>query len=238
MIKVFVIHVRGAIKREEHIKQELAKFNIDFEFILDGNKEDISTNQLNTYFSGDMYEVSAKTSCAIKHILAYEKIVEHDLDKALIFEDDILLRANFNEVLNTILEEIEREKLTNYFISLENSNHAYVNKSEIIQGKTLYKKVMGRCAGAYIVDYACAHSMLEEIRNHKCDQAIDWFHNTLSEKQKINMYWSHPFIAEQGSHNGTIPSLIDNKKTGLFRKMVYFFQREIKSRQEIPSKNR
>ncbi len=230
MLNTFIIHVKGAHKREKHIKTQLQKFNLSSEFILDGNKKSITETILDTYFKDEMHKVSAQTSCALKHILAYKRVIEKNLNQALILEDDIILQHNFNEVIEHIINEIKEKRLTNYFISLENSNHDYIKKSEVVEGQTLYKKERGRCAGAYLIDSECAKNMLLQINENRCSLPIDWFHNDLSELQKINIYWSHPYIAVQGSHNGSLPSLIDNKKTGWFRKIVYFFQGKIKSR--------
>lgn len=229
-IQVFVIHVRGALQREKHIKKELSKFNIKYDFILDGNKEDITNDQLNHYFAENFREISAKTSCSLKHILACEEVVKRNLDRALIFEDDIILKPNFNTVLEGILKELDQEKMSNYLVSLENSNHYYVKKSEAVEGKYLYKKDFGRCAGAYIIDREFAKTFMQSIDSDKCHCIIDWYHNHLADKNKIAIYWSYPHIAEQGSHNGSIQSLIDNKKTGYFRRFVYFAQRLIKSK--------
>jgi len=229
-IKVFVIHVRGQKDREDHIRKELGKFNLDFEFILDGNKEDITPEYLDKYFADPYKVVTAGVSCSLKHILAVEAVYERKLKYALIFEDDIFLKPNFIAVFENIMKEVEQLKLSNFIISLENSNHTYVPKKEIIEGQFLYKKPQGRCAGAYIVDYEFAKSFMNSIDTDKCHCIIDWYHNHLSDNDKINIYWSHPHIAEQGSHNGSIQSLLDAKKTGWFRKIVYYFQGVIKSR--------
>lgn len=230
-LNVFVIHVRGAIEREENIRHELKKHNLSFEFILDGNKEDITTGILNQYFSGQMHEKSARTSCAIKHIFAYQKIIDKKIPYALIFEDDIELKKNFRDVIQKIQKEYQARNLSNFIISLENSGHNYVKKQELVKGQILYKKKHGRCAGAYIIDNLCAQNMLDIIKNDKCSLPIDWFHNAISEENKINIYWSFPHIAVQGSHNGKIASLIDNKPKGWFRSFLYYCQTLIKSKQ-------
>lgn len=225
MIKVYVIHVKGAKTREKHIRKEMQRFNIDFEFVLDGNKESITPLQLNTYFAGEMHEISARTSCAIKHIFAYEKMVKNNDEQALIFEDDIVLKKQFNTVLPAILNEIKTKNLSNYIISLENSGHNYVKKREIIAGQYLYQKDKGRCAGAYIIDKKGASNLLQKLYTEKCDLPIDWFHNKTIKEKQIQSLWAHPYLAEQGSHNGKIKSLLDDKKYGWFKRFVYFFQR-------------
>lgn len=231
-LKIYVIHVRGEKEREKHMRQELEKFKLEAEFMLDGNKEDITPQTLTQYFTGSMHEVSGKVSCALKHIKVYESIISNKIEQALIFEDDIILKSNFESTLHDVLEEIKERQLSNYFISLENSNHGYIKKHEREAGKHLYEKKQGRCAGAYLIDYQCAQSLIQEIKYNKCGEAIDWFHNQLLEQQKITIYWAHPYLAEQGSHNGSFKSLIDNKPSGWFRKMVYYFQRVIKSKRK------
>lgn len=229
-LKIFIIHVKGSSERKKHILKELKKFNLNAEFILDGNKEDLTDERLEKYFSDEMHEVTGQTSCALKHIFAYEKTIEQTAQQILIFEDDIILKSNFKEVINLIFNEIKKRKLSNYLISLENTNHNYIKKSELIENQLLYKKVNGRCTGAYLIDYKCAKNMLSDIYKNRCNKAIDWFHNSMSSNNNIDIYWSYPHIAEQASHSGKMPSLIDNKKTGLFRNIVYFLQGVIKSR--------
>lgn len=229
-LKIFIIHVDGATERYNHIKNELKKFNFDAEFVLDGNKEAINEERLNKYFINIMHSVTGQTSCALKHILAYEKAIEQSAQQILILEDDIILKPNFKEIIRLIFNEIEKRKLSNYLISLENTNHNYIQKSEVINNQILYKKEKSRCAGAYLIDINCATSIVSDIYANKCGEPIDWFHNTMSKDNKINVYWSYPHIAEQASHNGRMASLIDVKKVGLFRRVIYFFQGEIKKR--------
>ena len=66
-----------------------------------------------------------------------------------------------------------------FLISLEESNLKYVRKSERKEDSLLYKKPIGRMAGAYLMDTICAQALINEIENNKCNLAIDWFHNCL-----------------------------------------------------------
>jgi glycosyl transferase family 25 len=159
-LQIFVIHVKGDKQRAEHINNELSKFNLEAEFILDGNIEDITEQRLDKYFDGKMHTISATTSCSLKHIIAYEQILKRNIDKVLIFEDDIILKSNFIQIIEQILLEIENRGLANYIVSLENTNHAYIKKNELINNQILYKKETSRCAGAYLIDY--------EGKKHNC----------------------------------------------------------------------
>ena len=52
---------------------------------------------------------------------------------------------------------------------------------------------------------------------------IDWFHNECVENDVLDMYWSQPTITVQGSLDGSLPSLIDQKKQGNFEALPLKF---------------
>lgn len=224
-VKTYVIHVKGAVERERHIKKELAKHKIPFEFMLDGNVENITNEQLERYFDGEMKRKIPPTSCALKHILVYEKIIAENIPKALIFEDDIELFDSFSTIFSASLLEIKNQNLENYIISYENSTLQYVKQSEIISNQVLYKKDYSRCAGAYMIDIKAAKKIIQHIYHQKCNKPIDWVHHELIVNKTLNVYWSHPPIAEQKSHNGKMQSLIDHKRNGFFRRISFFLQK-------------
>ena len=59
---------------------------------------------------------------------------------------------------------------------------------------------------------------------------MDWFHNEISDKGLIKIYWCHPAIAEQQSHNGKIQSLLDEKKQGRYYRLKYFLEKMYKKK--------
>jgi predicted glutamine amidotransferase len=47
----------------------------------------------------------------------------------------------------------------------------------------------------------------------------------LADKGLLEIYWCHPAIMEQQSHNGKLPSLLDGKKHGILRRISYASQK-------------
>ena len=234
-IDVFVIHVSTDTVREKHILEQLKNKNLRVHFVNKGDKSDLDSNILNNYFSGQMKVVSAATSCAYKHILAYEAIEAQKIDLAIIFEDDICLYTPFESIVEKIVQEIDERNLTNYIISLEDSGLKFIKRSETQNGLELYKKQYGRNAGAYIIDQTCAQTLVKQINLHKCDRPIDWQHNFFSDLGAINIYWTKNAACEQGTFNGSFASKIGtNKFNGLhrlfyqiqkaYKKVVYWFR--------------
>ena len=223
--KVYVLHVKkGYDKRLVSIKKQFSYCNIDFELITDGDMEDISQERLDRYFLGKMHTVMPGSSCALKHFLVYENMLKNKISNALIFEDDIILARSFNQVFNQTINEANlrsdiNEKLL--FVSYENSTFKYIEKSKRVPGQLLYQGTTTRCTGAYLITDKIASVFLNKVGTDKCDSPIDWFHNKVLEEQKIPIYWCHPPLAEQGSHNGLFRSGIDQKKSGHFRKLTW-----------------
>ena len=66
-----------------------------------------------------------------------------------------------------------------------------------------------------------AEELYEEIDN----KIIDWYHNELISAIQLQHYWCHPPVVEQGSHNGRIQSMIDDKKYGYIRQFTWKISR-------------
>jgi len=219
-MKTYIINVSTNEVRRNHMLNLISQNHCltNSLFIHKGDLNSINNEVLNKYFGGELKTLSPAVSCAYKHILAYSEFINDvNTDYALILEDDIFFYQNFSEKIEKIIDEIKLNKIENFIISLEDSNLKYVKGSEIKKNKTLYKKSAGRMAGAYLIDKVAAKNMINEIENNKCNLAIDWFHNYCSDNNLLDIYWAHPALAIQGSLNGKIKSLIDNKQFGLIK---------------------
>lgn len=231
-VKVFVLHVKNGFEnRKVSIERELAKHKIEFEYMLDGDIEDLTEDILSKYFAENLRTKNVVSSCASKHLLIYEKMINEHLPNALVFEDDIFLSDNFNQVFNQTLTELNTRidiKPELGFISYENYDSRIIPNSELIKGQLLYKRDSGRCTGAYFINHQGAKIMLDFSLTNKLSTGIDWQHNKVFEAGKLTCYWCHPPIAEQGSHNGTFDSAIESRKAGLFRRFRWLLKKYLK----------
>lgn len=211
---VFVLHVKkGYEERKKFMEDQFQKHEIPFEYMLDGDLTDLTPDIIEKYFAGEMDNIQKPaTSCAFKHLLVYEQILQRKIDYALIFEDDVQLSDNFNQLFNESLKEIKQIE-DGFFVSYEDTTLEFVPKEQLEKGKLLYPATRGRCAGAYLIDYQTAKIIMDYVNKHKCHLPIDWMHNFLvEEKQLFSIYWCHPTIAQQGSHTGKFTSGLSKKK--------------------------
>lgn len=211
-IMTYVVHVRGNAERFDHMQKLLATIGLPHEYILDGNKEDLTESTLEASFCGDLKRSSAATSCVHKHLLACRRVVASGLQRALILEDDIMTLPPYSAIFPQCLAEMKVRGLVNCIISLENSGHNFVKRSDRTSGTLLYPQKHGRCAGAYIIDAAGAQTLLDYVQKHKIGTAIDTYHNRLLQENRIACYWLEPPVFEQASNSGRMMSLLEEHK--------------------------
>ncbi|HOY11752.1 MAG TPA: glycosyltransferase family 25 protein [Saprospiraceae bacterium] len=227
---VYIIHaINGYEAHEARIRSLFPRFGLSFKFITQGDPSLFSESILEKYFVSDIKEVLSPgvLSCTLNHILAYEELVKSGLPMALIFENDPYFLSNFEYNLQKVL----KEAITlppGFIISLENSTLRFPSYWQKRKEKYLYLADNGRMAGAYLIDLKAAQNALNDLRQNKCKQVIDWWHNELINRGVVKMYWAHPPLTEQGSHNGLLHAGISSKKSGIIRQLKWKIQKVFK----------
>lgn len=216
--KTFVLHVKkGFEERGKHIESMLGSMGIDFEYILDGDMDDITPETISRYFTGkQMGGRSPHTSCALKHIIAYEKIIRSGIGGALILEDDIYLSSNFTVIFSKSMEELENRTVTGRcptIISYEDTRQRFVPRSRRKKDVVLYDGDRDRMTGAYYINREAAEIIVSHAIKKKIDCPIDILHNKLLKANQLSYLWCQPTIASQGSANGRYRSGIDTDKS-------------------------
>ena len=132
-MKAYCIHPSDDQVREEFMRKSVAGHDIQLEFVLEGDMKDLSDDVLNTYFEGGMCKVHPITSCTYKHFLAYRALLNSGDKVAMVLENDIEFYPNYDSVMDGVLREISERNLSNFLISLEDSQMRYIPKSKRIK---------------------------------------------------------------------------------------------------------
>ena len=231
-IKTYVIHAKqGYEYHGERVEKLFKKERISFEFVTEGAPSNFSESLLSKYFVPNILSKYSKggISCTLNHFLALEKFICSKETLALIFENDPFFIGDFWKKLNRILPEIEKLD-DGFIISLENTTLTFPGYRQTNKNQYLYPATRGRMAGAYLIDKSGAEKILKNLKSNKCAFIIDWFHNDLIEKGIINMYWAHPPLVEQGSHNGCLSSTISSKKKSRYRRIAWITRKFIRQK--------
>ncbi len=229
-VGIYVIHAKqGYEVHEKRIKTLFQKHNLDYELITDGDPSLFPTLTLTDYFTPESISTMRPgvLSCTLNHIFAYSRIVANKNKFGIVFENDPCFIGNFEKKIARVFKEAELLE-PKYIISLENTTQKFPSFWDVKRGKVLYQASRSRCAGAYIIDYAGAKAALENLTQEKCNDVIDWWQNRLIERGVLKMYWAHPVLVEQGSHNGLLSASISTRKSNLRRKIVWNLQKAYK----------
>lgn len=219
----YVIHTRtNAEDRAASIERQLGRLGIPFEYVLEGDMEDLTPEFLDRWFAGSMKAVRPGTSCCSKHLIAYTRMLRDGHQDALVLEDDIFLADDFVPALNASLEELRSRpdaRPDESLISLENSGLIRIERiGTWTPGVTLYRHDHGRETGAYWISRTAAERYLRKAETEKVSLATPFFHNTLFQSGEVELWWRHPAIAEQGSISGKFDSMLSEKRTGFMRR--------------------
>lgn len=228
---IYVVHAkRGYEIHENHVNTLFKEHGLEHVFMTDGDPSLFTEELLNRYFTPTIKEKlsTGVLSCTLNHILCYEAVIKNNNRYALIFENDPFFTGDFTKQISRIVEEANTLE-PGFIISLENTSLRFPPYKLVNKKQLLYPAVQGRCAGAYLIDNKAAKQMLSDLQVHKCNEVIDWWHNTLIRTNVIKMYWAYPAITEQGSHNGLLSSTISTKERSTKRRIKWVIQRFYKT---------
>lgn len=228
---IYIVHAKkGYELHEERINKLFKENGLNFEFVTDGDPTLFTDDLLNRYFCKEIKTIlsTGVLSCTLNHILSYEKMVANNNRYAIIFENDPFFIGNFVEKIAKIAAEANTLP-EGFIISLEDTSLRFPSYKKIRKGKFLYEATSGRCAGAYMIDLQGAKNILSDLKTNKCEEVIDWWHNTLIKRNIIKMYWAYPALTEQGSHNGLLNSTISSKSKSTKRRIQWLAQKYYKT---------
>ncbi len=228
---IYVVHAKEGYRyHEERITKLFAASNLPFEFVTDGDPACFTDELLNHYFTAEVQQNLSKgiLSCTLNHILSYEKMAARKNRYALVFENDPFFIGNFVAQLEKVTREADSLP-PGFLISLENTLLKFPSYKNIQPGKLLYAADYGRCAGAYMLDLKAVTDILQDLKTNKCGEVIDWWHNTLVKRKVVSMYWAHPPLTEQGSHNGLMSSTISSKNKSIQNRIAWLAQKYYKT---------
>lgn len=116
-IPIYVINVKTDMERKKHMIAQCQKHHLHVKFLDAVNGLELNSREIENVYSSNcaIMEIgreliSGEIGCALSHRNIYQKIIDFKIEKAIVFEDDIVLAKNFLnliEVLQELPSEIE-----------------------------------------------------------------------------------------------------------------------------------
>lgn len=216
----FVISLETEIKRREHIKNEFAKHNVQFNFFdaLTPNLAQPFAQQLNLAVSSEDL-THGELACFMSHVSLWKKMLEENLSYIAIFEDDIYLGEDAALYLNDyswINPEWDIIKIEAF------AEKVFLDKSrkKLPVGERVISKLLGANLGTagYILSNKGAEKYLNYIKNHKLIPLDQMIFNQYIGSENAGVYQMNPALCIQEMR------LYPEKQTNLTSKL--FFERK------------
>lgn len=220
--KVLVIHVKTFLDREAHMREQLGRFGIPFEFVLDHDAVEVTEAIDAAHFIPGADLNKAAKSCCLKHLLAMQEIAKlPDGQFGLVLEDDVMLSDDFTRILADAVEEAARLPAPRT-VQLGCANNMHVPRHLLRDGQRLYKASQVRATDSYLIDPEGARRRVEYLTANKIAFPADHLFNRTDAACGIQFYWLEPTIVEQGSMKGRFQSAIDTKRLDRSLASQYF----------------
>jgi GR25 family glycosyltransferase involved in LPS biosynthesis len=199
-MKIYVLHSSNLAKRKKHILEQFRLHNIyNFEFIDKYNVSDITDDECSIF---DENYKKTKMSLFLKHIYCYQLIIkDHDTDASLIFEDDVILSDDFNDILSKYIKELPKDY---DMLFIGSGYNLHIDEQNLIDDKHIYENPYSRCTDSYIITNNCVRQIYEYFikGDDKIKLPIDFWLNKVIIDKKLKVYWCEPTIVSQGSQTG------------------------------------
>jgi len=204
---VFVLSVRTFADRIAHIRAEMARHAIDFEFVFDFDANAIPADLLERRFAPSDMKLGHQ-SLVLKHLRTWQLAVERELDRVLVFEDDAVLARDFGPQFAVAMAAADA-LAGPYLIYLGRGNNQHVGTggpNRLIGGALL------PATDALVFNREAAVRRLAYLETRRITRPADWLTRETDAAVGVSHYWLAQPIVEQGSMNGQFASVLDTKR--------------------------
>ena len=191
----FIINLASSLERREKMGKILRNEKFSYEFITAVDARKFDREQIAEIFNIEEAEIKyqktilpGEVGCTMSHQKCYQKIVDCNLDYALIFEDDIEIIRPLDGIIQDIEKIMANE--TPRIILLSGWNY-FTTKKRLNESYYLTKVIDGYLTHAYLINKSAAFLMKQEKPAFLAD---DWRYFI---KSGVEIYGIHPHLINQ-----------------------------------------
>jgi glycosyl transferase family 25 len=220
---ILVINVKRFTDRRRHVEDQLARFGLAGEFIHAFDAEEITEAIDRQTFEGNELNPGQK-SCALKHVAALQRIVDHGWRRCLVLEDDVVLADDFADGIRAALAET-KDLAHPFVIYIGAGGNFYTPASRRHPGQRVYEAGKGRFADSYILGADEARLRLARIRARPMRKPIDVTFDAIDREAGIRFLWLEDPVVEQGSKLGLFRTSLEAAPPNWLQAVRYRLER-------------
>jgi GR25 family glycosyltransferase involved in LPS biosynthesis len=188
---IYVINLDKDKERLKKIILECKKFNIDFQRFSAIDPIDLSQNILDKYIPKYIQQNGTNTmiGCGLSHIFIWQDAIKQNYNNILVFEDDIIISDNFNEILQNAMNELPKD----YDILYLGLRDSICKPPKDISFNYIYKPLFPLLTHAMIISKNGLNKLVKYIT--KINDHIDYL--IARNKDKLNIYATKEKVVNQ-----------------------------------------
>lgn len=215
MIKTYVINLEASKERKVYMDSVLKEFGtLDIEYIKAVDGRNMSIEEKNKYFDRKKFKKrnsievrDGEIGCTLSHQKCYRKIVNENIEYALILEDDIEICGDLNNAIILVDRFLKTEEP---MVILLSGRYWYTSKKSIDNNHKLTNVYDAFLTHSYLINNSAAKLLIEDKPYILAD---DWM-----------------YIKNKGVRIKAIqPHLINQKWDGSMETTVNIGEKEMKS---------
>lgn len=224
--KIFILHYTKLVERKKRLDAMLSHFNIEAEYFLDYDQEDLTPQIIEEYYKPDETEYErkindlygsraapyrelniAQISCTIKHYNCIKKVAEETKEYGLVLEDDVIFVEGFVEKFNLFLQETPSDWDA---IFLGCCAGLRVPSIFLKEGVCAYRMEdpASRGGDSYLLKTSAAQKIISTMKPFTT--ISDWELAAQLHQHNLKTYWWEPPLVVQGSENGLYKTTLND----------------------------
>jgi len=189
--KLFCLHHKDAFFRKNRLIKVFQYHNLDVEWVEKFHPQEINKSELN--IQNNKLNI-AEISLYLKHKWCLEQLDKNDWPGIIIFEDDIVLPAEWDikKYLTQVINEFEKLQGDIAFIG----GAFNIKPSRIEKDKLVYCEpgFVSRCTHSLLVNKKCINKILKSI--NILNDAIDWKYTKIINEEKLRCCYVEPSLQQ------------------------------------------
>ena len=247
-MKIFIITLFDSKERQAGMRNQLDKYNLKYEFIFGVDGRKLTKNEIDNLYDSNKAKLFknelnyTEIGCSLSHKLVYEKMINENIDRAIVLEDGISLLPDFFSIIN-FFDDIKIDK---FIIKLDRCYSGQKNNDNFKSAKfTHWHRIkltenyyIGQpfsnpyLTGAYYIDKNAAQVIYSLMPKIFLVADGWWFFRKIIKLRVINtaLTWRDwAYIPSIVSHKNDIKQTMNEEMLLLkyFKKVIYKIKRII-----------
>jgi glycosyl transferase family 25 len=211
---IFVLSVKTFTERIAHVRRELERFGIGFEFIFDFDAAELDDATIQKHFAAGP-PMRKQMSLTLKHLQAWRLACARGARRIMVFEDDVILHPEFRARLAAAMRAADA-LAPGWHIFLGGADAKVPDLFFLEPGPLV--ALPSTTAEGYVTDLAACRRRVAWCDANKIMLPADQLITHVDRAENIAQYWPPAPLVEQGSVIGLFDSVLDatRQKPGRF----------------------